>query len=63
MVLHLVNWTDNKFERSGANEYYLAPVENVRVRFTTSYGKRVRRIGRWSLHRTRKSRKAARSSC
>jgi hypothetical protein len=28
----LTNWTGNKLERAGSNEYYLAPVENVRVR-------------------------------
>ena len=31
MVLHLTNWTGNKFEKPWINEYYLAPVENVRV--------------------------------
>ena len=41
-VLHLTNWTGNKLERAGANEYYLAPVENVRVRFAVPKGKRVR---------------------
>jgi hypothetical protein len=44
-VLHLTNWTGDKLERAGANEYYLAPVENVRVRLTIPAGKRVRRVG------------------
>lgn len=43
-VLHLTNWTGNKFERPGANEYYLAPVENVRVRFAVPKGKVVRNV-------------------
>lgn len=42
LVLHLVNWTGNKFERPGVNEYYLAPVENVQVRIAVPDGKRVR---------------------
>ena len=29
LVLHLTNWTGNKLQRPGANEYYLASVENV----------------------------------
>ena len=29
MVLHLTNWTGNKFEQPWINEYYLAPVENA----------------------------------
>ena len=45
LVLHLTNWTGNKLERAGANEYYLAPVENVRVRFAIPKGKRVRQVG------------------
>jgi hypothetical protein len=43
-VLHLTNWTGNKLERAGANEDYLAPVENVRVRFAVPEGKRVRGV-------------------
>lgn len=31
-VLHLVNWTGNKYEKAHASEYYLAPVENVKIR-------------------------------
>lgn len=44
LVLHLTNWTGNKLERPGANEYYLAPVENVRVRLAIPHGKRVRDV-------------------
>jgi hypothetical protein len=44
LVLHLTNWTGNKLERAGANEYYLAPVENVRVRLAVPPGKRVRNV-------------------
>lgn len=31
-VLHLVNWTGNKYEKNRASEYYLGPIENVKVR-------------------------------
>ena len=44
LVLHMTNWTGNKLERPGANEYYLAPVENVRVRVAIPSGKRVRDV-------------------
>ncbi len=44
LVLHLTNWTGNKLERAGANEYYVAPVENVRVRLTVPSGRRVRKV-------------------
>jgi hypothetical protein len=44
LVLHMTNWTGNKLERAGANEYYLAPVENVRVRLAAPKGKRVREV-------------------
>ena len=43
-VLHLTNWTGDKLERAGANEYYLAPLENVRVRLTVPPGKRLRSV-------------------
>lgn len=43
-VLHLTNWTGNKLERAGANEYYLAPVSNVVVRLAIPQGKRVRSV-------------------
>jgi hypothetical protein len=44
LVLHLTNWTGDKMERVGEIEYYLAPVENVRVRFAIPAGKRVRSV-------------------
>jgi hypothetical protein len=44
-VLHLTNWTGNKLERAGASEYYLAPVENVRIRFQLPPGRRARQVG------------------
>ncbi len=40
-VLHLTNWTGNKLERNGANEEYLAPVENVVARIAVPEGKQV----------------------
>ena len=40
----MTNWTGNKLERAGANEYYLAPAENVRVRFAIPKGKKVRGV-------------------
>jgi uncharacterized membrane protein len=40
-VLHLTNWTGNKFERNWANEYYLAPVENVKVSISIPEAKTV----------------------
>ncbi len=44
LVLHMTNWTGNKFERDGANEYHLSPVENVRIRLAVPAGKRVRSV-------------------
>ena len=44
MVLHLTNWTGNKLERPGANEYYLAPVQNVQVRLTIPSGKKIKEV-------------------
>jgi len=38
-VLHLANWTGNKLERNWASEYYLAPVENVRLSIRIPRGK------------------------
>jgi hypothetical protein len=43
-VLHMTNWTGDKLERAGASAYYLAPVENVRIRFAVPEGKRVRKV-------------------
>jgi hypothetical protein len=44
LMLHLTNWTGNKMERAGTNEYYLAPVEDVRVRLSIPAGRRVRSV-------------------
>ncbi|MBN2288008.1 MAG: hypothetical protein JXQ83_01650, partial [Candidatus Glassbacteria bacterium] len=40
-VLHLTNWTGNKLERNWVNEYYLAPVEDVRMLIRIPEGKSV----------------------
>lgn len=44
MVLHLTNWTGNKFEKPWINEYYLAPVENVRLQIGIPEGKKVKSV-------------------
>ena len=44
MVLHLTNWTGNKFERPWVNEYYLAPVEDVRVIIRIPEHKRIKNV-------------------
>ena len=44
MVLHLTNWTGNKFEKPWINEYYLAPVENVRVTIRIPEHKRIKNV-------------------
>jgi hypothetical protein len=44
LMLHLTNWTGDKLERNGSNAYYLAPVENVRLRIRVPSGKRVRAV-------------------
>jgi hypothetical protein len=44
LLLHMTNWTGNKLERAGANEYYLASIENVKLRLTAPKGKRVKDI-------------------
>lgn len=44
MVLHLTNWTGNKFEQPWINEYYLAPVENVRVLIQIPEHKRIKSV-------------------
>ncbi|HUU27902.1 MAG TPA: alpha-amylase family protein [archaeon] len=40
-VLHLTNWTGNKLERNWAAEYYIAPIENVRLLIRVPEGKTV----------------------
>lgn len=44
MVLHLVNWTGNKFEKPWRNEYYPAPVENVSLQIRIPEGKKVKSV-------------------
>jgi hypothetical protein len=44
MVLHLTNWTGNKFEKPLRNEYYLAPVENVRLHIRIPENKKVGKV-------------------
>lgn len=44
MVLHLTNWTGNKFEKIWFNEYYLAPVENVRLKINIPGNKKVKKV-------------------
>jgi hypothetical protein len=40
-VLHLANWTGNKFERRWVNEYYLAPISNVSLQILVPEGRSV----------------------
>jgi hypothetical protein len=44
MVLHLTNWTGNKFEKPLRNEYYLAPVENVRLQIRIPENRNIRKV-------------------
>jgi hypothetical protein len=43
-VLHMTNWTGNKFERMLTKEYYLGPVEDVILRIRLPQQKRVQNI-------------------
>ena len=43
-VFHLTNWTGNKFERPYIDDNYLAPVENVKLRFRIPEGKKIKYI-------------------
>jgi hypothetical protein len=43
-VLHLTNWTGNKFERRWVNEYYLAPVSDVSLRILVPEGTSVEKV-------------------
>ncbi len=43
-ILHMTNWTGNKFERMQVNEYYLAPVENVSLELTLPEDKQIQSI-------------------
>ncbi|MBL7188679.1 MAG: hypothetical protein ISS70_20330 [Phycisphaerae bacterium] len=44
-VLHMTNWTGNKFERMLTKEYYLAPVEDVVLRVRLPENERIRSVG------------------
>jgi Hypothetical glycosyl hydrolase 6 len=44
-VLHMTNWTGNKFEHMLTKDYYLAPVENIVLRIRLPENKRIRSIG------------------
>jgi hypothetical protein len=44
MVLHLTNWTGNKFEKPWRNEYYLSPVENIRLKIRIPEHKKIKNI-------------------
>ncbi len=44
MILHMTNWTGNKFEQPLKNEYYLAPVENVRLEIRIPANKKVEKV-------------------
>ncbi len=44
MIFHLTNWTGDKFEYPLKNEYYLAPVENVRLQIRIPDNKRVKKV-------------------
>ncbi|MBM3891744.1 MAG: hypothetical protein FJ388_21730 [Verrucomicrobia bacterium] len=43
-VLHLANWTGNKLEQPDLSEYYLAPIENVRVTLRTPPRRKIREL-------------------
>ncbi|RIH67195.1 hypothetical protein D1164_01855 [Mariniphaga sediminis] len=44
LVMHLTNWTGNKFEHPWRNEYYLAPVEDVSLQIQIPQGKKVKQV-------------------
>ena len=44
MVLHLTNWTGNKFEKPWKNEYYLAPVKGVQLQIHIPEAKKVKEV-------------------
>jgi len=44
MVLHLTNWTGDKFEKPLRNEYYLSPVVNVHLQIHIPDNKKVRSV-------------------
>lgn len=44
LILHMTNWTGNKFEKTWWNEYYLSPVENVKAQIRIPAGKKVNKV-------------------
>jgi hypothetical protein len=44
LVLHLTNWTGNKFEHPWRNEYELSPAENVRLQIRIPDNKRIKKV-------------------
>jgi hypothetical protein len=44
IVLHMTNWTGNKFEQPLRNEYYLSPLENIRLRIHIPDNRKVRNV-------------------
>lgn len=44
LVLHLTNWTGNKYEKNLMNEYYLAPVKNASLKIRIPYGKKIKNV-------------------
>lgn len=44
MLLHLTNWTGNKYEKPLRNEYYLAPVEDVRLQIRIPENRSIRSV-------------------
>ena len=44
LILHLTNWTGDKFEQPWRNEYYLAPVENVSLKIHIPEGKEIQHV-------------------
>lgn len=53
-VLHLVNWTGNKYEKTHASEYYLAPVENLKVRLDAGEASSVQGYPAKTIHQRRR---------
>jgi len=43
-LLHLTNWTGNKFEKTHLMEDYISPVENVRVKISVPAQRKIASI-------------------
>jgi len=44
LVLHMTNCTGNKFEKPWRNEYYMAPVDNVKLKIDIPVGRKVKNV-------------------